>query len=197
MFEKSIITFVRYSLNFSVPFLLFAVYQEYSWHDGRNFIPEVSFIQKFYLAFMLFFLNLYETHQLSVSDWILGFHFSLTFWLWYCFVPLQRTGTCTCILGTMADWFNIEIPNRYILAGVQLICFTVYSVLWELSPLQSCSIINWRNNFFRPTKEGYFSVNDSLGFITLEKNGKCLDLLARRVSSDRISAIEVISKSVN
>ncbi|XP_078176930.1 senescence-associated family protein isoform X2 [Carex rostrata] len=45
-------------------------------------------------------------------------------------------------------------------------------------------------SYQKPTKEGYFSVNDSLGFITLEKNGKSLDLLARRVSSDRISAIE-------
>ncbi|KAJ3686071.1 hypothetical protein LUZ61_015235 [Rhynchospora tenuis] len=42
----------------------------------------------------------------------------------------------------------------------------------------------------QPTKEGSFSVNDSLGFITLEKNGKALDLFTRQVSSDRISAIE-------
>ncbi|KAF3332656.1 hypothetical protein FCM35_KLT02233 [Carex littledalei] len=45
-------------------------------------------------------------------------------------------------------------------------------------------------SYQQTTKERYFSVNDSLGFITLEKNGKSLDLLARRVSSDRISAID-------
>nr|XP_010916485.1 senescence-associated protein OSA15, chloroplastic isoform X2 [Elaeis guineensis] len=42
----------------------------------------------------------------------------------------------------------------------------------------------------RPLKQGYFSVNDMMGFITLEKNGKALDLFAREVSTDRITAIE-------
>ncbi|KAJ3692356.1 hypothetical protein LUZ60_012706 [Juncus effusus] len=41
-----------------------------------------------------------------------------------------------------------------------------------------------------PTKEGSFLVDDSLGFITLQKNGKSLDLLSRQVSTDRITAIE-------
>ncbi|KAG1334745.1 Senescence-associated protein OSA15, chloroplastic [Cocos nucifera] len=42
----------------------------------------------------------------------------------------------------------------------------------------------------RPPKQGYFSINDMMGFITLEKNGKALDLFAREVSTDRITAIE-------
>ena len=35
-----------------------------------------------------------------------------------------------------------------------------------------------------------------MGFITLEKNGKALDLFAREVSTDRITAIEVSSNLI-
>lgn len=42
----------------------------------------------------------------------------------------------------------------------------------------------------QPQKEGSFIVNNTMGFITLEKNGKSLDLLSREVSTDRITAIE-------
>lgn len=41
-----------------------------------------------------------------------------------------------------------------------------------------------------PQKEGSFIENKMMGFITLEKNGKSLDLLSREVSTDRISAIQ-------
>lgn len=52
------------------------------------------------------------------------------------------------------------------------------------------------STFSRPPKQGPFSVNDMMGFITLEKNGKALDLFAREVSTDRITAIEVSSKLI-
>ncbi|ONK81641.1 uncharacterized protein A4U43_C01F31390 [Asparagus officinalis] len=42
----------------------------------------------------------------------------------------------------------------------------------------------------QPEKEGSFTINDTMGFITLEKNGNSLDLLARDVSTDRIAAIQ-------
>lgn len=42
----------------------------------------------------------------------------------------------------------------------------------------------------QPPKQGSFSVNDMMGFITLEKNGKALDLFSGKVSTDRITAIE-------
>ncbi|XP_020088526.1 uncharacterized protein LOC109710401 isoform X1 [Ananas comosus] len=42
----------------------------------------------------------------------------------------------------------------------------------------------------QPPKDGSLSINRSLGFITLEKNGKALDLFAREVLTDRITAIE-------
>lgn len=50
--------------------------------------------------------------------------------------------------------------------------------------------------FSRPPKQGSFFVNDMVGFITLEKNGKALDLFAREVSTDRITAIEVSSNLI-
>ncbi|CAL9110552.1 unnamed protein product [Musa textilis] len=41
-----------------------------------------------------------------------------------------------------------------------------------------------------PPKEGCFLMSDKMGFITLEKNGKALDLFAGEVTTDRIHAIE-------
>ncbi|XP_020595647.1 uncharacterized protein LOC110035712 isoform X2 [Phalaenopsis equestris] len=42
----------------------------------------------------------------------------------------------------------------------------------------------------QPQKEGSFSINDLMGFITLEKNGKTLDLFGGEISTDRITAIQ-------
>lgn len=42
----------------------------------------------------------------------------------------------------------------------------------------------------QPQKQGSFSVSDMMGFVTLEKNGMTSDLLARDVSTDRITAIQ-------
>lgn len=53
-----------------------------------------------------------------------------------------------------------------------------------------CNILMWIH-LCRPQKEGSFIVNDTMGFITLEKNGKSHDLLAREVSTDRVTAIQV------
>ncbi|CAD5180680.1 unnamed protein product [Musa acuminata subsp. malaccensis] len=41
-----------------------------------------------------------------------------------------------------------------------------------------------------PPKEGCFLMSDKMGFITLEKNGKALDLFAGEVTTDRIHAIQ-------
>ncbi|KAI0502196.1 hypothetical protein KFK09_017143 [Dendrobium nobile] len=41
-----------------------------------------------------------------------------------------------------------------------------------------------------PRKEGSFAINDMMGFISLEKNGKALDLFGGEISSDRITAIQ-------
>ncbi|KAL6010772.1 MutS-like protein [Asimina triloba] len=42
-----------------------------------------------------------------------------------------------------------------------------------------------------PKKQGPFSVNNVMGLITLEKNGKALDFFPGEVSTDRITAIQV------
>ncbi|KAJ6838567.1 uncharacterized protein M6B38_318090 [Iris pallida] len=47
-----------------------------------------------------------------------------------------------------------------------------------------------RNLYQQPHREGPLTVNDMAGFITLEKNGKSLDILSKEVSSDRITAIQ-------
>ncbi|KAJ6824958.1 uncharacterized protein M6B38_381005 [Iris pallida] len=47
-----------------------------------------------------------------------------------------------------------------------------------------------RNLYRQPHREGPLTVNDTMGFITLEKNGKSLDILSQEVSTDRITAIQ-------
>ncbi|KAL0915259.1 hypothetical protein M5K25_015662 [Dendrobium thyrsiflorum] len=42
----------------------------------------------------------------------------------------------------------------------------------------------------QPRKEGSFAINDMMGFISLEKNGKTLDLFGGEISTDRITAIQ-------
>ncbi|KAH0457744.1 hypothetical protein IEQ34_013059 [Dendrobium chrysotoxum] len=42
----------------------------------------------------------------------------------------------------------------------------------------------------RPRKEGSFAINDMMGFISLERNGKTLDLFGGEISTDRITAIQ-------
>ncbi|KAH7682542.1 Armadillo-like helical-containing protein [Dioscorea alata] len=42
----------------------------------------------------------------------------------------------------------------------------------------------------QPRRQGSLSENDVLGFITLEKNGKSLDLFSQEVPTDRITAIQ-------
>lgn len=42
----------------------------------------------------------------------------------------------------------------------------------------------------QPQKQGSFTEDSTLGFITLQKNGKSLDLLNKDVSTDRINAIQ-------
>lgn len=49
-----------------------------------------------------------------------------------------------------------------------------------------------RNMYQQPHGEGPLTVNDKAGFITLEKNGKSLDILSKEVSSDRITTIQVL-----
>lgn len=44
----------------------------------------------------------------------------------------------------------------------------------------------------RPLKEGSFFVSDNMGLITLEKNGKALDIFSGEVTTDRIHAIQVL-----
>ncbi|WOK97716.1 hypothetical protein Cni_G06424 [Canna indica] len=41
-----------------------------------------------------------------------------------------------------------------------------------------------------PTKGGSLAINDKMGFITLEKNGKTLDLFSGEVTTDRMHAIQ-------
>lgn len=53
------------------------------------------------------------------------------------------------------------------------------------------------NKLYRqPQKEGTFSINDMVGFITLEKNGVTLDLLGGEIYSDRIIAIQEAYRSM-
>ncbi|XP_072984157.1 senescence-associated protein OSA15, chloroplastic [Typha latifolia] len=42
----------------------------------------------------------------------------------------------------------------------------------------------------QPPKEGSISISNTMGFITLEKNGRAVDLFARELSTDRVTAIE-------
>ncbi|MQL94140.1 hypothetical protein Taro_026791 [Colocasia esculenta] len=44
----------------------------------------------------------------------------------------------------------------------------------------------------QPRKEGSMSVSEVMGYITLERNGKTVDLFPGEVSTDRITAIQVI-----
>lgn len=45
---------------------------------------------------------------------------------------------------------------------------------------------------FRQRKEDTLSVNEVTGYITLERNGKATDLFPGEVSTNRITAIQVI-----
>ncbi|KAG6495484.1 hypothetical protein ZIOFF_043309 [Zingiber officinale] len=47
------------------------------------------------------------------------------------------------------------------------------------------------NKFYQfPSNERSFSLKDKMGFITLKKNGKALDLFADEVTTDRMQAIQ-------
>ncbi|KAG6497983.1 hypothetical protein ZIOFF_045889 [Zingiber officinale] len=45
-------------------------------------------------------------------------------------------------------------------------------------------------SLFLPSNERSFSLKDKMGFITLKKNGKALDLFADEVTTDRMQAIQ-------
>lgn len=76
----------------------------------------------------------------------------------------------------------------HVVTPVKIVSCTLLRLTWH-----SWSIIHFVETIpCSPSNERSFSLKDRMGFITLEKNGKALDLFADEITADRMHAIQVL-----